>query len=124
MKLHPFSSINKDHPYIFSVPFPFSFSSIILTFFYKKTKTMIARQAATLSKRTITPLSRRMISSTRTVAEEGGTKKLSEKEQAAEKQFARQRDEEKLKALRKALEEQEKTTNQLKKDLEALEKGQ
>ncbi|KAG2228254.1 hypothetical protein INT45_011046 [Circinella minor] len=86
---------------------------------------MISRQAVTLSKRTITPLSRRMFNTTRTVTQEGGnTQKLTEKERAAEKQWVRQHDEEKLKALRKALEEQEKTTNKLKKDLEALEKGQ
>ncbi|KAI7851025.1 hypothetical protein BDC45DRAFT_516967 [Circinella umbellata] len=86
---------------------------------------MISRQAATLSKRTITPLSRRMFNTTRTVTQEGGnTQKLTEKERAAEKQWVRQHDEEKLKALRKALEEQEKATNKIKKDLEALEKGQ
>ena len=52
---------------------------------------MIARQAAIISKRTMTPLSRRMFNTTRTVTEEGGnTQKLTEKERAAEKQWVRQ----------------------------------
>ncbi|KAI8139953.1 hypothetical protein BJV82DRAFT_624530 [Fennellomyces sp. T-0311] len=92
---------------------------IALSFFI-----MFIRQVCTITKRTTTPLSRRMFSSSRIASQDGaGTKKFAEKEKAAEKQWAQKHDEEKLKALRKALEEQEKATNALRKDLEALEKG-
>ncbi|KAJ8653222.1 hypothetical protein O0I10_011170 [Lichtheimia ornata] len=81
---------------------------------------MLSRQVAS-SARTMS--SQRFFSTASIAASEGKGQPLSEKEKAHENQWAQKHDAEKLQALRKALEDQEKVTQKLKQDLENLEKG-
>ncbi|KAI7883692.1 hypothetical protein K492DRAFT_205219 [Lichtheimia hyalospora FSU 10163] len=55
-----------------------------------------------------------------TVSSRGG---FSDKEKAVENQWARSHDEEKLRALREALEQQKQETDALKKDLDELKRS-
>ncbi|KAI9317396.1 hypothetical protein BX666DRAFT_1615454 [Dichotomocladium elegans] len=82
---------------------------------------MLSRQIASTTAKTMT--ARRLFGTSTVARNDGYSKPLDEKEKAQENQWAHQHDAEKLKALRKALEEQEKVTAQLKQELETLSKS-